>query len=431
MSQVDDAFKAYAEDVASEEANRRAGGTGGAGYTPVKWTGLEKNVLKIVRAVGGVPDSDDSPYTARSVRIAYILNDKGKRIKVVLPDPTTGGDHLMWRIINRVMDVDWIDKKKYYVQEKKNPAIFNIVAYNGLAPEDVKRKFGLEGKGWQGREFFIMNCIDRSPAQYKWHQENKKTMLLAKSINLAPNKKGEMQEFLNEDGVPAYGFKNILATNIFKYYGDWRLFDIGIEKTGQMNTPYRIINAVKYIEEVPSHLQALVKSGPLTEEEASWEMYDLRKMYAPSTATKLYNNLKVTIRQIDDALGTNYASELKYLADEEAKARAATKQAEPTEDGEATEDESPEAPVAQTAGFTPPEAPARPVRGAAPAAEPTLPAYDKLTDAEKALIVSATWKGDKKWEIQYNTASQQYACPNCQNASPSEFSTCPACGLKF
>lgn len=429
MSQVDDAFKAYADDVSAEEASRR-NPTPGAGYTPLKWTGLEKNVVKVVRALGGVPNSDDSPFTSRTVRIAHILNDKGKRMRVILPaaDSAAANTNILWKIINRVMDVDWVDKKKYYVQEKKNPEIFNIVAYNALDENDNKRKYGLEGRGWSGRDFFIMNCIDRTPAMYKWHQENKKTALLSKTINVAPNKKGEITEY-PEEGVPAYGFVNTLANTIFKYYGDWRDYDIGIEKTGQMNTPFRIINANKHIEEIPANLQKLVVTGPLSEEEKTWEAYDLRKLFAPSSATKIYNGLKVTIRQIDDILGTNYLSELKYLADEEAKVRAANKVAEEPEDDE-------EAPPLAPAVVE--EAPARevkretaPVRSTVLSSKESLPAYDKLTDDEKNLIKSATKEANGSWTLEYNTTSQKYKCPSCQTISPAEFKTCPVCSFSF
>ena len=327
MPDVNDQFKQFAEQVAQDEAdkaNKRGGFT--ANYEKVKWTGLEQGKIKIIRALGGVPNSGDSPYTSRVVRIAYVIDDKGKRMKVVLPSQEKDPQYLMWRIVNRVMEPSWEkvgDKNvKSYPVQSKHPDVFNIVAYNGLPESNVKRKYGLEGKGWQGREFLLMNCIDR--ALTSWHKENKHSVLLSKKVTLDTDKNGNPIEYV-EEGVPSFGFINILASSLFRYYGDWKGYDIGVEKTGQQSTPLIVKNASKHLEEIPESLKGLVVDGPITKEESEYEMYDLDKLYGVTTYTKLFNRLRLTIAKIDLALGTRYSDELKSMADAEAKDREALK----------------------------------------------------------------------------------------------------------
>lgn len=229
-----------------------------------------------------------------------------------------------------------------------------------------------------------------------------------------------------EKGIPAYGFVSLLAMNIFKHYGDWRNYDLGITKTGLMETPVRVINASKYIEEVPEELQPLVVNGPLTDEEKTWAMYDLDKHFGVTSYTKLWNNLKLTFARIDSELGTHFMEELKDLANDEAAKRAASKTEEKEEEEEAEEVpdvQEEEEPVAT-----------RPARqevstGAVP------PNFDKLSEGEKKLIVSGYQEGtSSKWTIKYadsTSKSKKYACTGCGTVVPEEFTMCPVCGIRW
>ncbi|MBP7820121.1 MAG: hypothetical protein KA027_01925 [Candidatus Methanofastidiosum sp.] len=442
MPDVNDQFKQFADQVAQEEADR-ASKKGGftANYEKVKWTGLEQGKTKIIRALGGVPNSGDSPFTARVVRIAYVLDDKGKRMKVVLPNQEKDPQYLMWRIIDRVMEPSWTkegDKNvKSYPVQAKHPDIFEIVAHNGLPESNVKRKYGLEGRGWQGREFLLMNCIDRGLAF--WHKENKHSVLLSKKVTLDTNKDGNPVEYI-EEGVPSFGFVNILASTIFRYYGDWRNYDIGIEKTGQQSTPIIVKNASKHIEEIADNLKNLVVDGPLTEEEKAYEMYDLDKLYGVTTYTKLYNRLRLTISKIDLALGTHYSDELKSMADEEAKNREALKARQeqeeamdvPDEDHHVAQEETPVTtrPAPQAEVRTRPS----PENQVKEEAEPVtkLPYFDRLNDNEKSKIKSIKKVGED-YQVEYVgvNGEQMYKCNNCTTHTPESFHVCPNCGIFF
>ena len=230
MSDIDARFKALAEQAEQEErdkASRR-----GSGFQPnyevIKWTGLESGKLKIVRALGENPDfhigeedtrSTGKSYDARVVRIARIIDDRGKQTRIILPLRDRDSNHIMWRIIDRMNEIEWhrdSDGKstKTFINKESHADIFNIVNYNGLPESDPKRKFGLPGKGWQGKEYFIMNIIDRG--MMDWHRQNKHTVLLSKNVNIRKQDDGKITEFV-EEGVPAFGFTFAIMTGVMKH----------------------------------------------------------------------------------------------------------------------------------------------------------------------------------------------------------------------
>lgn len=431
---VKDEFTAYAEEVAQKEKEkqeRKASGGGTFEYTPIKWSGLEKGKMKIVRPLGGVPESGKDKFTARTVRIAKVIDDRQKSIKVRFP--TNDPEFILARIIDKVGEIDWVkgeDGKnaKVFVNEKKHPEIFNMVMFNGLNPSDPKRKFGVEGKGWWGKEMLLINAIDRDPTMYQWSKENKHSVLLSKNVNIVKGDDGKILEFA-DDGIPSYGFSELLAYNLFKTYGNWNNYDVGLERTGQTNPSMRVINACKHLEEVPEELQDFVVEGPITEEEKSWEMYDLDLLFGPTSYTKLYNKLRLSIAKIDLALGTHYESELKSLADKEAEERDAARAANaPEENGVKNEVEVTE----KIEEKIEERVPAKSVESS-PSGVEALPGYNVLTDEEKEeiLSVSAPTDGSKTYSITFKTDAKLFRCPDCKTPAPSSFHACPGCGFVF
>jgi hypothetical protein len=448
MSTMDDEFKARA--LAAEQAEKdRIANRGSGGFTKtfedIKWTGLEKGVMKIIRALGSRPNfsMDDSTtyqdtpnmtaFDARVMRIATLRDDKGHKMRLVMPFGCVDENFILWRLIHKVNEYEWIDKKRVYINLVNNPAVYNIINFNGLPEDDKARQFGLEGYGWKGREVFVMNCIDR--AMYKWHQDNKHSALLSKKIEVRKNLEGKENTF-TEEGVPAYGFTSKIQVGLTKYYGSWENFDIGIEKTGTQSEPTRCINASRNIEQVPTQLQALVSVNPLTDEEKSWTQYDLNKLCGVSSYSKIWNKLHLTIAQIDKALGTDYSEELRVLADAERSEMKARGTSEPDDadtaaplDERATKvlvpvtknvEDEPVRAVASTAATSSTATAFSPVQ---------LPAYDKLTETEKSFIKSASKTADGKYEIEYSGGGKLFKCPDCKTKSPEAFKTCPGCGL--
>ena len=413
MSVTDDAFLAFAEEQ-EKEAQRPSGDSfQGKDYEEIKWTGLEKGRMKVIRAVGGPPNSKLDNTTAKTARIARIIGDNGKQFRCVFPDRGEDENHILWRIMNRVNAVDWVDNKKVYINEKKYPEIFNIVNKNGLKVDHKQYKFE---KGWQGRHVVIMNVIDRE--QMDWHRENKHTMLLSRNISVSDDGRT-----FPEEGIPSYGFLGPLSI-LFKYYKSWQKYDIGILRTGQMQSPYHIINAGVNVVEVPEDLQELVRREALSEEEASWERYDLEKLFGFTSNTKIYNRLKGTIARIDATLGTNFLQELKDAAEKE--------QEEWEENKPSVQEEIQKSKVEPKVVEV---AKARP-RPTSPKPEnfntEALGGWDKLTQEEKDGIRNVTMKNGKVDKIYYvDENAVVYACPDCGIPAPDAYVTCPNCGLSF
>jgi len=427
MAVSDDAFKQFAVKTEQEERDRAAKASSGGyqrDFENVKYSGLEKGVMKIIRGLGGVPNSGQDKFTSRTVRHSQIVADDGKRIRVILPLKTENPAFILWKIIDRVTEVEWVNKAKVFVNERKHSDIFRMVSVNGYAEGTNQAKYD---KGWAGRDYFVMNCIDRS--MMDWHKENKHSVILSKQINTVNTDDGKVLEFA-EEGVPAYGFTNLLALNIFKFYGDWCNYDLGVEKLGLMQSPFRLINASKHEEEVPEDLRDLIKSGPLTDEEKSWELYDLDKIFGVTSYTKLFNKLKLSIAKIDMALGSHYLDELKSLADLEAAKRKEQNEQAEAEKGAKDPDGS------ESAGLNP-----DPVPEARPAKRPQMqdvPAdvvepkgFATLTPSELSGITSWVPVDGKKWNIKYNVPGKQYECPQCETPAPETYAHCPGCGMSF
>lgn len=203
-----------------------------------------------------------------------------------------------------------------------------------------------------------------------------------------------------------------------------------------MSNPYQVCVASRVPEEVQSNMrQYIVTQAGLTEEEASWERYDLDKLYATTSYTKLWNRLRDTIKAIDNELDTHFYEELKELADkekeslesEEAKAKEGTP--EPKESTETVAMNEAEESFFDSAPA--PKAPAKERR------VPTsninwdlLPYAHLLSDDQKAMIKSVSKQEDGSICVDYNTDETIYRCvEGCGiDGIPESFTVCPVCG---
>lgn len=426
MAVSDDAFEQYAKQQEAEaraQAQRPAGGYQ-ANYEEIQWTGLESNRMKLIRAVGGPPDSGIDKTTARTVRVAYIHGDDGKPFRCILPERGDDATHILWRIISRVKAVEWVDKKRVNVVEVKHPEIYNIIAKNGLSVAD---KRAIYDRGWEGQQKLVMNVIDRE--QMDWHRKNKHTMLLSKNIGV-----GKDGKLFPEEGVPSWGFASLLG-QLFKFYKSWEKYDIGIVRTGIKEAPYRVINACKHIEEVEDPaLAELVVNAPLTAEEAGWERYDLSKIFGVTRYTKIYNKLKATIARIDATLGTSFSAELLDAVAKEKEEFAAIQAAQ---GGAPTAQETTYQAPAEAAEAQPVPAPvatrAAPVSDASVSFDTSkLLGWAKLPAGDKAFITGITVKDDKVTAMQFTDPNAVVlSCPRCQVPGPQQFTVCPVCALDF
>ena len=424
---TEDAFLKYAQSLEEAEKKRNERPT----FTPVQrdyesieWTGLEPGKDKVIRILGNPPGFGEAkPSDARVVIISRIVADDGKMIRVCRPsyeyfvNNGEAPEYFLDKVIRAAKGCRWINGKRVCLLQEKNPALYDKVDKNGFDPSDFRYKID---KGWAGRAVFLANVIDRS--QMDTHRSTKHSMLLSKKISY----KGDKE--YAEDGVPAYGFVDKIIPKVVAY-GPWEGYDLSVRKTGQMSNPYQVCVASRVPEEVQSDVrQYIVTQTELTEEEASWERYDLNKLYATTSYTKLWNRLRDTIRAIDKELDTHFYEELKELADKE-------KEKLKSEEAEAKEEEISEvATVTEAAPFDINPAPKAPIKERrAPARDinwSLLPHAGSLSDSQKAMIKSVTKQEDGSICVDYDTDETIYRCINgCSiDGIPESFTICPVCG---
>lgn len=426
---TEDAFLKYAQSLEEAEKKRNERPT----FTPVQrdyesieWTGLEPGKDKVIRILGNPPGFGEAkPSDARVVIISRIVADDGKMIRVCRPsyeyfvNNGEAPEYFLDKVIRAAKGCRWINGKRVCLLQEKNPALYDKVDKNGFDPSDFRYKVD---KGWAGRAVFLANVIDRG--QMDTHRSTKHSMLLSKKISY----KGDKE--YAEDGVPAYGFVDKLIPKVVAY-GPWEGYDLSVRKTGQMSNPYQVCVASRVPEEVQSDVrQYIVTQNELTEEEASWERYDLNKLYATTSYTKLWNRLRDTIRAIDKELDTHFYEELKELADKEKE-----KEKLESEEAEAKEEEISEvATVTEAAPFDINPAPKAPIKERrVPARDidwSLLPHADLLSDSQKAMIKSVTKQEDGSICVDYDTDETIYRCiDGCSiDGIPESFTICPVCG---
>ena len=468
-----DAFEAFSNQtqaLAEAEANRTSssGNNNQITYEDQKWVGLEQGKYHIMRIVGNPPESMTPGFKAadtdaHEIYYSEIKADDGKKFQLRLPvrGDLPEKDHLMWRIIDKVLTVTWVNKVKTYKYQDKFPDIFNKVKFGGWdSSNPTEAKNHQYSKGWTGQKIVLMNVIDRED---KWCAENKHTKLLARQITTKQYPDGTIAEFVSK-GIPSYGFLNKLG-GLVANYKTWENYDIGVKRTGIKTESYQIINATAFVNgkipEIPQDKIPLVNLGPLTDEERAYERYNIAKLFGPVTYAKIDAKLGASIKLIDACLGTNFYNELQTLKAEEAAKWEAEKAEKEAESAVAPAQVAPAvvtasiadpvygignktvnsaAPVTQApiseAAPTPAPAARRAVAPTAPAIDISLlKGYDYLTPEQKAEIVSVTKKADGALDIVYRSADGSpvttVPCPICGAAGLMSHHHCVACGTEF
>lgn len=445
--ELDAQFKAQAalasqqEKDRKEKKNKPKSEPKSSPFQEIKWTGLEKGVTKIVRCLGEKPHfgldntKPGNQFDARVTNICVIVNDKNKWERLVLPLKRDNPEYFLWRIIDRMKEVEWVDnpekpgrKKTIDKNESLFPTLYNRVNFNGLDDSDTNRKFNLVGKGWIGQEFLLINVIDRSLDS--WHKENNHSALLSKQVNVALDKSGKEKTYVIE-GVPANGFSSLLLSITGTYYY-WGKYDIGIERTGQKVSPYKIFNASRTPEQATEHYRSLIVEGPMTEAEKAYARYDLDKLFKISSYSKIHKALGSSIAEIDMAFHTHFLEELESLVKQEAEEKETIPVEEENSEKSALEEQADQ----QQEDLTNPVAE---VRSTVIEISPeNMPGYSKLKSEEKALIKMVSQGKDlqypDQWIVSYEGITDLSKIPDCEKChtrSPNSFSSCPGCGAIF
>lgn len=470
-----DWLKSEEERKKKEDDRKKFGGYQKQEYETIKYVGLSKDHPTIVRFVGNFVEEDvlarrPRPSDMKFMHISRLKSDDGKStFFLYLPlrneDPST--DHLMWRIIDKVFAKEWVkdpatNKNKAIETFKvKHPDTYNKVAKGGYTENDGKWQY-MYAKGWKGSEMLLINVIDRRD---DWCKTNKHTKLISKKVNVTEDGK----EYA-DIGVPAYGFFGPLVNLRNNFKLGWEHYDVVITKTGEgMETVTNMFNGTAFTN--PAALQAnldksmgidsseykyISQEPNLTQEELSYQRYDLDKNFRVTSYRTIEKYLGKTIQEIDACINndliasgktanSHFYQDLQDLVKKEAEEWNANR---PTEEPN-TEAAPAAAPIQESVvAPVPPVAPApvqRTVADSAPMASEgltpekiaVLKGYNELTAEEKSYIkdVALNSDGTLNHIIWTDNAPALLDCPleqsGCGQLSPNSFSLCPACGKHF
>lgn len=487
-SEDDDAFNEWLSSEEKKAADKKAAKEAAENYSndydDIKYVGLSKEHPTIVRFVGNFVEEDPlahrkNPTDMKFMHISKIKGDDGKPFYLYLPlrgdDPET--DHLIWRIVDKVLEKEWIKdpktgkKKGVEIHAEDQPEIYEMIKKGGYTPADGEWPYKC-ARGWKAPEMLLINCIDRRD---DWCKTNKHTKLLSKSVKEGVTKDGKPTEYA-EKGVPAYGFFGPLTQLRKNFKVGWEHFDVVITRTGDgTDTVNNLFNGT--VSATPEAVKAgfdksmgidaseykyISFENDLTDEELSYQRYDLDKNFQPTSYFTIKKHLFKSIQKIDLAFDTDYAKQLESLVAEES---AKWKAEHPKKDEKAAEStvaesakvevEAADIPVdnpadapsfdkMETVQESAPAQEAAPVRRVA-AAETGLSAekiavlkgYAELTDEEKSYIKDVVLKADGSLDhVEWTeNAPALLDCPSsdggCGQLSPNSFKVCPCCGKHF
>jgi hypothetical protein len=452
--ELDDAFfDAYSKKVkADSEKKASEGGYPAAEYDEIGYTGCEKGNFRIVRLIGAPIGAESQgykrkPYDPKEILTCEVKDDEGKRFTIKLPlrQPIAADNHILIRMYDKVCEKTKINGEWVFVNKNKpgKSEIFEAMTKGGFKPEDGKTY--QYSSGYKCDKVSIYNVIDRDD---NWCKENKHTKILCRDLNI-----DEQGRAWAKPGIKSFGSVQKIATLLGKY-GSFEKYDIGLKKTGLKENPWEIVNASRLKEkEMLEDLgnddgssvdESKIVIGPLTDEERSYERYDLDKLYQPTTYQKIQKRISGLFKLYDAQMGTHFTEELAGLVEKE-KAYFAEKYAK-TENEETVKQEEAEKVAIQESLETEEtpvsEAPVtRSRRSAAPTEETTatisadkialLKGWQYLPAEIKARIVDVVEENGKT-QIVWDRKDDLLVCDDCGAFSPEEGVThCPVCGTSF
>ena len=397
-------FDEFADTVIQSEQNNAQNNNSNSNSAfkfPVCCT-LSGKKYALVRFVNGVFETatdQGKPGSGRAklYNIAWVKDDNGKSFPLVLPPIINNKpmyESTMLDFIDKVLARTWIDnpdptKKgswKYFYEERNDYGqqqsgtwtlkdIFWNVYKSGHKEGE---QYYESQKSWRGQTVYIANVIDR--LDYKWHQENKKTKLLMKSITL----KGEN---VNHKEVSFYAIGAPLKELCDNHGYDLK-YDVLIipGKASLDKLTLKNMSTLKekdYYAEVksvwdPADIDKISTLNDFTDEEKTWETIDIGKYYRFTSAATIIKHFGKMIQAFDDMVGTNFMEKFK---DEAAADKAVREAEEARKKAEAEANGStPEATPATTTTTASTPAPEEP-EPETPKAEDPKPSFDTMEPA--------------------------------------------------
>jgi hypothetical protein len=286
-------------------------------YERPEYTALELKKLKVLRFIGDPLIVRSKPTDPKKVLNSRVVDDKGKTFFVNWSEDR---NWILWQVYNTVMAYKWNQEKgvKDFLYAEQFPNLFKRIRWNN------KENNAYE-KGWEPTTHVVMNCLDRSDMD--WHKEHKHYKLLSKKASVGVNAQGEEVTYY-ETGIPSGCYESIIKT-VVEENGVWENFDIAIRK--EDDKPFYSIYSAMDSRKIASELSVKMSTEPLTEEELSWELYDLDKQFKVTSYTALLNHLGSFIKEVDACFKKDFFEQLTKLSEDEKAKWAAERADKPVE----------------------------------------------------------------------------------------------------
>jgi len=441
---TDDDFRQAAEQYERAQAQKyQSEKVMGRGLKDALWAGVPKKGGLLVRLVGKPADLTnrpvDDPTRARIVNVARVRTVQGDLKTIYYPSRTVNKNYILHKVIDAINRFDFDDTKKKIPRYEKE-SVYSIINKNGVTIDSPNYNFE---KGWKGQEMVVMNCIPRNPEMYDVCKSHKHTMILSKNVETGVDATGAPVVYA-EKGISVYSFYNPLMSNIVKFYGDWNNYDLYITRTTNLNAPYAMFNASAQPAVVEASLKPYIVAGPLSEEESSWDRYDLANMFRFTTYEEIGQYLGAYILEVDKIVGTSFWPQMQKLIEEEERAKSRQPMAKAETVGQPI-GQSVGQPVGQPSGRVE-NAPSsrRPVVSHGTPSNSTYKGveligvttseadniFNRLNSSDVSLIKTIT-KKDDKFQFTYKGDIPLAECSVCGTVSPETFVSCPGCGRVF
>jgi hypothetical protein len=410
-------------------------------YEHIEWLGITEQP-KVFRVVGLPVEVRQNNFDPKIVYWSKIVSDTGKSFinvyNPILQDGELDESYIMSRLYNKVFESEWVaykegelrdpsrrgNDKGYYVSKNEGkPSYIRI---------DKNKKEGSNQFGhFKPKKRILLNILDRMDS---WCKENRHTKIL--TTNYSPfsitDKDGKPKTiYFNDVGVsePIY---SLLYNQVLEFRSHWDL-DIILYKEDK-----KYIMRDCFEDKIKPEVKKYVVQSAMSEEESSYDKYDLDKLFPTTSYYKLMNNFESLFKQVDLDLKTNFYDELKHFYEEEKKNKE--KESSNTTTHSVIED-VPKTEVLQEEKVE--EEKVIPVSNTRRSVTPTnedesiqsklekLPNWIALTSEDKEVMIS-TCNSIKENKFSYKEGTAVLPCPCDKRIDfPDTVWNCSVCGIKF
>jgi len=281
------------------------------------------------------------------------------------------------------------NNQKKYIYEETDPELILQIAYNN-------DRSGGSGH-WRPRKEYAFNIIDRQPESkgehvgQNWCAVNSHTKLLR---------------------MPSTALEQLKA--VYEANGKVDEYDINYTKQGKGR------NTKHYIQRAGEKLPNIV-IGYLTQEEKTYQTYDLKEECKLSSAQYILKYLANTIQRVDGVLGTSYYQELQKQAEIEKAEWNAQKQDAAPVNVATTSPPPTTTPSPTVVQHTPPQQQTQPPSTEQVQQPQAIPTPQEQTPPAAPVRSRVPIASDEK----------TIDCPFCKKSIPESSETCPECNNKL